>query len=561
MKNRTDTLEQPPVTITQAVLDEIIATIGHRPPEAGGLLGGNREAQTVTRYVFDRDAKTTCAEYNVDGAVASAISTEWDKFGDKIIGFVHSHPAGYNRPSGGDEDYARRILEAIPALERLFLPIAIFKNVGRDGTCEFEILPFTASLDQKGRVVISTVELRITNPESGTVTSVNSFTVSVPDPFRYKEDETFQRVRSSYDLDLLRRSRVVVVGVGGASELVESLARTGVGQFVLIDHDVVSKTNLATQQTYRRDIGRPKVQVLADRILDINPSARVVPVRRRLEELNDREMEQLLLFPVKGCRDCPSTSLLCGFTDSFPAQVRINRLALHFAVPSLCAQMYKEGRGGEVSFTHPSITPACHRCALSSRYKAYEEGTVEPVTSDGSSIFSTVRLNAVSGYIALGLLHTGSDHARWNSLIQRAAQRNLVLVRMDPDFGLIAGMDVFERTFGDSNKRIFFDETIWSPVTADDGTDSSPVCPECGGLARLRSLRGTYSDTRTGARKSAPQCQVEWCNKTGTPQPVCAVQDKSCQPVAEPVDVAGRQPGRFAGFIRRGKPLSEIGSC
>lgn len=75
----------------------------------------------------------------------------------------------------------------------------------------------------------------------------------------------------------LAESRVAVFGVGGVGGYVcEALARSGVGAFDLIDNDEVSLTNLnrqiiATTQT----MGRKKVEVMRERILQINPKADV----------------------------------------------------------------------------------------------------------------------------------------------------------------------------------------------------------------------------------------------------------------------------------------------
>lgn len=76
-------------------------------------------------------------------------------------------------------------------------------------------------------------------------------------------------------IDRLRNAKVAVFGIGGVGGyVVEALARSGVGQFELIDSDKVSISNLnrqiiATTQT----IGRYKTEVMKERILIINPNA------------------------------------------------------------------------------------------------------------------------------------------------------------------------------------------------------------------------------------------------------------------------------------------------
>ena len=96
--------------------------------------------------------------------------------------------------------------------------------------------------------------------------------------------EQFSRTELLLGADAIKKlagCRVAVFGIGGVGGYVcEALARSGVGAFDLIDKDTVSISNLnrqiiATQST----IGRNKVDVMKERILDINPNADVRPYR------------------------------------------------------------------------------------------------------------------------------------------------------------------------------------------------------------------------------------------------------------------------------------------
>jgi len=84
-------------------------------------------------------------------------------------------------------------------------------------------------------------------------------------------------------LALLERSTVAVVGIGGVgSWAAEAIARAGIGHLVLIDDDSVCVTNLNRQViATRSSLGRPKVDAMRDRILDINPGARVEAIEAR----------------------------------------------------------------------------------------------------------------------------------------------------------------------------------------------------------------------------------------------------------------------------------------
>jgi tRNA threonylcarbamoyladenosine dehydratase len=91
----------------------------------------------------------------------------------------------------------------------------------------------------------------------------------------------------------LERARVAVVGLGGVgSWAAEALARSGVGGFVLIDDDSVCITNMNRQVIATSEsVGRPKVQVMAERIRAINPGA---AVEAREERFGADTAERLL---------------------------------------------------------------------------------------------------------------------------------------------------------------------------------------------------------------------------------------------------------------------------
>lgn len=75
----------------------------------------------------------------------------------------------------------------------------------------------------------------------------------------------------------LAQSRVAVFGIGGVGTYaVEGLARAGLGHFSLIDDDTICLTNINRQiHATHKTIGRSKVEVMKERILDINPDAHV----------------------------------------------------------------------------------------------------------------------------------------------------------------------------------------------------------------------------------------------------------------------------------------------
>lgn len=78
-------------------------------------------------------------------------------------------------------------------------------------------------------------------------------------------------------VEKLKQSRVAVFGIGGVGGyVVEALARAGVGELDLIDNDTVSLSNINRQIIALHDsIGKPKTEVMKERIAQINPMAKV----------------------------------------------------------------------------------------------------------------------------------------------------------------------------------------------------------------------------------------------------------------------------------------------
>lgn len=82
------------------------------------------------------------------------------------------------------------------------------------------------------------------------------------------------------NLNKLKNKKVALFGIGGVGSYVaEALARCGIGRFMIVDSDKVDVTNINRQIiALFSTIGKDKVQVSKDRILDINPDAEVDPI-------------------------------------------------------------------------------------------------------------------------------------------------------------------------------------------------------------------------------------------------------------------------------------------
>ncbi len=82
-------------------------------------------------------------------------------------------------------------------------------------------------------------------------------------------------------LEIMKNSTVAVLGVGGVGSFAaEALARSGVGRLILVDKDDVDITNINRQLiALLSTVGQPKVDLMKERIKDINPDCEVIALK------------------------------------------------------------------------------------------------------------------------------------------------------------------------------------------------------------------------------------------------------------------------------------------
>ena len=83
-------------------------------------------------------------------------------------------------------------------------------------------------------------------------------------------------MEKAIDFERLKKAKIGIAGLGGlGSNIAVSLARIGIGSFVLVDFDRVEKSNLNRQQYFLRHVGSYKTDALKEIISDINPDLKL----------------------------------------------------------------------------------------------------------------------------------------------------------------------------------------------------------------------------------------------------------------------------------------------
>ena len=158
----------------------------------------------------------------------------------------------------------------------------------------------------------------------------------------FSRSETLLGVES---MEALRTKRVILFGVGGVgSWCAEALVRTGLTHLTIVDDDVVQASNVNRQLPATREtLGRAKVEVLRERLLEINPSAEIIAIQERytaetsanfqlstfnfiidaIDSVNDKTDLILNASRVRGCKVFSSMGAALRFD---PTQVRVAEL-------------------------------------------------------------------------------------------------------------------------------------------------------------------------------------------------------------------------------------------
>lgn len=309
-----------------------------------------------------------------------------------------------------------------------------------------------------------------------------------------ESNKYFTKVQNLYPDHVLDKV-IICIGTGGARSALENFARSGFRNYILMDADIVSPSNVATQGVFISEMGKKKVDVIRQRILDINPDAMVVCVDRFLDDnMSDEEFKSYMdMFPGRK----PTDYLILGCTDNFEAQKRSSILALKYGTPYLAAMMYKAGAAAELIFVYPGVTESCPRCLLGSRFEKYENGYENDVDSSACTIFATERMNALKGYIALMLLmyHEVPGNA-FSDMLDSVKDRNFVQIRLNPNVRDVLGISIFDRVFTGAERYTFMDETVWIPQKPDHPSNGYETCKLCGGTGHLEDLYMKWPDTR-----------------------------------------------------------------
>lgn len=197
-------------------------------------------------------------------------------------------------------------------------------------------------------------ELRFTLYEDGDATELTT------DVYLLKQD-LFSRNSGLMESDWMGDKCVVLSGVGSVGSLLAlHMARSGVGKFVLVDTDCVEIHNVCRHQCSLKDVGRYKVDAVAERILQINPAAQILKFYRRVQDVSVDEYADWVGDPRK--------ALFIGTCDNRVGNAFACDAAFTLGAAFMAQGFMARAWGFELFIALPNNPRhICYRCAFRSQ--------------------------------------------------------------------------------------------------------------------------------------------------------------------------------------------------
>ena len=165
--------------------------------------------------------------------------------------------------------------------------------------------------------------------------------------------ERTQLLLGEEKLNILRNAHVLVVGLGGVGAYAaEMLCRSGIGTMTIVDADRVSLSNINRQLiALHSTTGKPKAEVLAARLMDINPSVHLKVIQRYIR---DDETDTLL--------DCAHFDFVVDAIDTLSPKANLIKGCLERGIPVVSSM----GAGAKTDPTLVEIRDISksHHCPL-----------------------------------------------------------------------------------------------------------------------------------------------------------------------------------------------------
>ncbi|PWJ89528.1 molybdopterin/thiamine biosynthesis adenylyltransferase [Mesorhizobium loti] len=221
---------------------------------------------------------------------------------------------------------------------------------------------------------------------------------------------------------ILKDRTVLCIGLGtGGAHVAVELAKSGVGHFMLVDRDRLSVGNVVRHPGGISQVGRAKVNVTRDLILEKNPNAQV-DVRVAEASFGNRDMIAGLVQTAD--------LVICG-TDNRQSKLLINEICVSANKPAVYGGAFRRAYGGQILRVRPKESP-CQQCFVSALPDAASD--VEVSSQDDADVIAySDRPVAVEPGLSLDVLPIATQLAKL-ALLELLAGKSSTLNVLKRDF-------------------------------------------------------------------------------------------------------------------------------
>ena len=160
--------------------------------------------------------------------------------------------------------------------------------------------------------------------------------------------DVFSRNTGILESEIMLEKGAMFIGCGSVGSLVAvELAKAGVGRFMLIDNDIFGYHNICRHQCGIYDVGRYKVDAVADRILQINPYATIIKRHVPVQDVDRDEIEKFL----------GNNSIIIGGADNREGDLYANQFSIKLSIPFLSIGCWERAFAGEIFYSLPPDMP------------------------------------------------------------------------------------------------------------------------------------------------------------------------------------------------------------
>lgn len=167
------------------------------------------------------------------------------------------------------------------------------------------------------------------------------------EPYALKLD-VFSRNTGILESDMMLKTGAMFIGCGSVGSLAAlELAKAGVGRFLLIDNDILGYHNLCRHQCGVKDVGKLKTQALKERILQVNPTAKVVMQNMQVQDVPLSVFDEF----------CDKNTIVIGGADNREGDLYANKIAKEVGMPFMSLGMWERAFAGEIFYCLPEGMP------------------------------------------------------------------------------------------------------------------------------------------------------------------------------------------------------------